>query len=216
MQDEGQQTASPSWSTTSWLMSLQLLDIIASELLLGKATSEAESDYVKALDQRSLRRAIRTAMPALEDCLVNGCDALQQQEHVDAASLNDKFSAAEGSFTFTYGHMDTYHAGLEGLIGLPNPDIDKMMEFEHRQTWYSTATFNCWYIPGGTSAKAEYDYVNGKVFECDCANGRRDAGHDGWDLNFFLDRNKDLIERSGLQKAEVRALRLYTGPMYIW
>ena len=35
---------------------------------------------------------------------------------MDALALNDKFSAAEGSFTFTYGGMDMYHAGLEGLL----------------------------------------------------------------------------------------------------
>merc|ERR1712216_474139 len=104
-QPEGQQTktqTSPSWSTTSWLMSLQLLDILRDELLTGKAESQAEAEYVKSLDKGSIQGAVRTALPALGDCLMQGCDALRQQEHVDAVSLNDKFSAAEGSFTFTY------------------------------------------------------------------------------------------------------------------
>ena len=41
---------------------------------------------------------------------------MKTQKHMDALALNDKFSAAEGSFTFTYGGMDMYHAGLEGLL----------------------------------------------------------------------------------------------------
>ena len=31
-----------------------------------------------------------------------------------------------------------------------------------------------------------------------------------------MDKNAELIEKAGLLLAEVFALRLYTGPMYLW
>ena len=71
--------------------------------------------------------------------------------------------------------MDEYHAGLEGLIGLPNPDILGTMQFEHTQSWYATANFDCWYISGGTTAKHEYEYVNGEAREVECDNESDEA-----------------------------------------
>jgi hypothetical protein len=85
------------------------------------------------------------------------------------------------------------------------------MEWEHSQSWYAQAHLKCWYVDGGTTAKAEYDYVCGPAVECICNNGLRDAGHGSWTLQQLMDNNADLIEKAGLQLAEVMALRLYTG-----
>jgi hypothetical protein len=85
------------------------------------------------------------------------------------------------------------------------------MEWEHTQSWYAQQNFDCWYIDGGTTAMSEYEYVNHAAVELACSNGLRDAGHGGWTLQQLMANNVDLIERSGLQRAEVMALRLYTG-----
>ena len=112
--------------------------------------------------------------------------------------------------------MDLYHAGLEGLIGLPASDVQRKMEWEHTESWYATTNFNCWYVDGGTTAKKEFEYVQGTAKELDCKNGRRDSGRGGWSLEEIMEFNSGLINKAGLQLVEVMALRLYTGPMYIW
>ena len=208
--------AGPSWTVSSWLVSLQLFDIISRELTKDMDPSEAEADYIKSLSQEKVKAAVANALPALQDGLMRGHGELKKQEHVDATALNNKFSAAEGSFTFKYGGMDMYHAGLEGLIGLPAPDIERKMEWEHTESWYAQETFDCSYIDGGTTANTEYDYVNSPAIEASCRNGLRDANHSCWTLQHFMDDNADLIKKAGLQLAEVMALRLYTGPMYLW
>ena len=109
-----------------------------------------------------------------------------------------------------------YHAGLEGLIGLPSPDIVGKMLWEHTQSWYASISFDCWYIPGGTTAAREYSYVDGSATETSCQNGLRDEGHNGWSIRDIMERNMDVIKEAKLQLAEVFALRLYTGPMYLW
>ena len=96
--------------------------------------------------------------------------------------------------------MAEYHAGLEGLIGLPNPDILATMEFEHTASWYATANFDCWYISGGTTAKREYEYVNREAREVECDNGLRDAGHGGYALDDMISingKNCVIIENKG-------------------
>jgi hypothetical protein len=112
--------------------------------------------------------------------------------------------------------MDLYHGGLEGLIGLPAPDIERKMEWEHTESWYATTNFPCWYIPGGTTARQEFEYVKGAAAEVQCLNGLRDAGRGGWSLSQIMDKHTQLIKKAGLGVAEVMALRLYTGPMYMW
>jgi hypothetical protein len=103
---------SPSWTTASWLMSLELMDILANELTKDIRLDEEEATFVKSLSEEQLKKAISNALPALQTKLAKDHQKLKNQEHVDATALNDKFSAAEGSFTFTYGGMDMYHAGL--------------------------------------------------------------------------------------------------------
>ena len=49
-----------------------------------------------------LLNSFEHALPLLGGDLAEGLGNLQGQHEVDATSLNDKFSAPEGSFTFTY------------------------------------------------------------------------------------------------------------------
>ena len=48
-----------------------------------------------------------------------------------AVALNAKFEAASDSFTYVYGGITQFFAGLEGLIGAPSADIEFAMEGEH-------------------------------------------------------------------------------------
>ena len=59
---------------------------------------------------------------------------LRQTAEVDASKLNEKFATDGNSFTFTYGGMELYHGGLEGMIGNPDPRVAEQMEWEHRRS----------------------------------------------------------------------------------
>ena len=275
----------PSWTFLSWLSSLTVLQPLAVELLKQKPSNQTEAEYAKQLNSQHVQAAFDRAAPAMRSGLCESHHKLRSQVDLDAVALNDKFSAAKDSFTFTYGGMDLYHGGLEALVGLPNPDIETAMLWEHTESWYAKEKFDCWYVSGGTSAKAEYECLLGKVTAHECENGLRHAGHDGLTTGDIMTRNgknsvmitgteydgltavlinedgteivedvlkgalfshkgtlsiekkfkvkvhddgyegyfdgvnlkrNDVVQEAKLQKAEVMALRLYTGPMYIW
>ena len=46
-------------------------------------------------------------------------------------SLHQKFAAAGDSFTFKYGTVSEFFAGLEGMIGSPSADVMRAMERDH-------------------------------------------------------------------------------------
>jgi hypothetical protein len=50
---------------------------------------------------------------------------------LDTAKLNRNFQEDETGFTLDYGKMEVYHAGLEGFIGNPDPDIEWAMIYDH-------------------------------------------------------------------------------------
>ena len=107
-----------------------------------------------------------------------------------------------------------YHGGLESLIGAPNPSMLEQMEWEHTRSWYARERFGCWYLPDGTTACAEFEYVRGAAVEVETPNETRDKGHAGWLLAAFMEL--PVVAKAGLKQAEVLALRLYSGPMYAW
>jgi Leucine-rich repeat (LRR) protein len=207
----------PSWSIIPWLTSIRFVDILASEILRKKPRGQSQAQFVRQMSADYLKSSLDNANVALKRCLLRGQRKLHEQEYMDAKELHGKFSAAPDSFTFTYGGMDVYHAGLEGLIGPPTPDIEKKMKWEHTESWYASTPFACWYLLEATTAREEYAYVNRPALETmTVGNGLRDEGHPSWTLQHFMEANSTLITRAGLVVAEVMALRLYTGPMYLW
>jgi hypothetical protein len=93
----------PAWSTASWLTSLTLLEIISDELLKDKQQDQTEAAFMKGLSKEDLLKAFDQSIPLVKTALTDGLDKLQGQDEVDATLLKDKFTASEGSFTFTYG-----------------------------------------------------------------------------------------------------------------
>ena len=97
-------TKSPSWTATSWLMSLKLVEILSAGLTKGKQKDQQEASFIRDdMSEDDMRAAFRNVSSEMEECLVKDHRKLKKQDEVDATALNDKFSAAEGSFTFTYG-----------------------------------------------------------------------------------------------------------------
>ena len=48
--------------------------------------------------------------------------------------LHDKFVQDGGAFTMSYGGLDTFFGGLEGLIGAPNPKLREATQREHLES----------------------------------------------------------------------------------
>jgi hypothetical protein len=210
----------PGWTIASWLTSLHLLDII-SDALLNKSEADADADAdevtcMKGLSDQAIEAAVDAAAVALKTKLKDAAAALRKTKAVDARQLNQKFAADGSSFTFQYGSMKEYHAGLEGLIGNPDPRVGEMMAWEHANSPYSTKAFVCWWC-GETTAAAEYKYIATQpANEEDTKNGCRERGRDGWTLQHFIDQCNERFPTAKLTKEEVIALRLYTGPMFVW
>ena len=136
-----------------------------------------------------------------------------------AQELNAKFAASGGTFTFTYGDVTMFFAGLEGLLGSPSPEVMPMMTLEHA----SEKPFKAWNsgVERLTTPKAEWAYVTeGTAGTADSAEkdagGPRRPSHisdgsgerKGWKLEDFAKQTQ--IKKAGLLLAEVAGLRSYT------
>ena len=136
-----------------------------------------------------------------------------------AQELNDKFAASGDTFTFTYGDVTMFFAGLEGFLGSPSPEVMPTMTLEHA----STEPFKAWNsdVERLTTPKAEWAYVTeGTAGTADSAEkdagGPRRPSHisdgsgdrKGWKLEDFAKQAQ--IKKAGLLLAEVAGLRSYT------
>ena len=136
-----------------------------------------------------------------------------------AKELNAKFAASGGTFTFTYGDVTMFFAGLEGLLGSPSPEVMPTMTLEHA----STEPFKAWNsdVERLTTPKAEWAYVTeGTAGTADSAEkeagGPRRPSHisdgsgerKGWKLEDFAKQPQ--IKKAELLLAEVAGLRSYT------
>ena len=136
-----------------------------------------------------------------------------------AKELNAKFAASGGTFTFTYGDVTMFFAGLEGFLGSPSPEVMPTMTLEHA----STEPFKAWNsdVERLTTPKAEWAYVTeGTAGTADSAEkdagGPRRPSHisdgsgdrKGWKLEDFAKQAQ--IKKAGLLLAEVAGLRSYT------
>jgi hypothetical protein len=134
---------------------------ILSNALLDQSVMDEDADEVicmKGLSDQAIEAAVDAAAVTLKTELKRATAALRKAKDIDARQLNQKFAADGSSFTFQYGSMMEYHAGLEGLIGNPDPRVGEMMEWEHANSPYSAKAFVCWWC-GETTAAAEYKYV---------------------------------------------------------
>ena len=137
-----------------------------------------------------------------------------------AQELNAKFAMTGDTFTYTYGDVSMFFAGLEGLLGSPSPEVMPTMMIEHA----SNEPFKAWNsdVERTTTPKAEWTYVTvGMAGTADTADeaeeitGRRPShfkdGSDDrkcWELDDFAQQPQ--IKKAGLLRAEVAGVRLYT------
>jgi hypothetical protein len=191
-----------SWTAKSWLASsTAAFEILGLHLQNEARASGSQADKVKSLTQEDFRRAIRKSTEALAEEFTKAVAILNEQTVVDASELNTKFEASNENFTFVYAGMDAYHAGLEGLIGNPDPNIMEAMLQEHVHSAYSALGFKCWGVfkdERKTTARAQWEYVVDQVAKED---GKRERGRGGWSLAECMKRSgKGCVELVGTKQ----------------
>ena len=138
-------------------------------------------------------------------------DKEQGDDDAKARELHLRFAASPGCFTFQFGDVSRFFGGLEGLIGSPSADILSAMEREHA----SDEPFSSHNVHD-TTPRREFEYVmSGRAGEIEGREAEATHhGKDGWRLRDFVAAPES--RRASLLAEEVCALRLYTGPMYVW
>ena len=135
---------------------------------------------------------------------------------VEALELHSKYAASGDNFTFEYGGVEQFFAGLEGLVGVPAPEVRHAMAREHA----STEPFDSHNV-FTTSPRVEWLYVTekavgeaeGRGHDASKERVSKERGHAAWRLKDFV-MHPD-CRRANLIVEEVLGIRLYTGPMYI-
>ena len=172
----------------------------------------------------------------LETLLLGEIRKLREESAAYASALeqNSKFCMDSDTIQATFAKLQQFYDGPEKLIGTPNPKAKEGIRREHcdrrnADTRHTTPNYNI-----TTSPRIEYYFVvdpRGYLVdgfpgyahtprdrsEWSAANKsvwRGGHGRDVVALGVFTQHPTAL--KAGLQEAEVIALRLYTGPMYLW
>lgn len=154
--------AQAKWSAVGWLRSLEaVLKALAAALveegenqleemlklkLESKATTEAK--LVERLETVNVVQSlVRALVPELE--------ALHMRKG-HGTTLGSKF---EGQVELSYSGLNTFHGGLEAILGPPNPKVEETMELEHTGSVDSKLEFEAGNYGVRTSSHAEWLFV---------------------------------------------------------
>ena len=172
----------------------------------------------------------------LEALLLRDIRKLRVESAADASALeqNSKFSTDTDAIKASFAALEQFYDGPEKLIGSPNPKAKEGMRREHCERRNADMRHTTPNYKITTSPRIEYYFVvdpHGYLVdgfpgyahtprdrsEWSAANKsvwRGGHGRDVVALGVFTQHPTAL--KAGLQEAEVIALRLYTGPMYLW
>ena len=176
-----------------------------------------------ALITAELESLLLTSIHKLRGACATVTSALEQ---------NSKFSMDPEALTASFATLQQFYDGPEKLIGNPNPKAVEGIRREHCErknadTMLTTPNYNI-----TTSPRIEYFFVvdphsltlvdgfphtprdSSKWSQAFKNLWRGNHGRDILVLQSFT--NHSTAQKAGLGEAEVVALRLYTGPMYIW
>ena len=127
-----------SWKAAPWIGTLGANELIAKYAVPAAAGEDDELARVRAIGVGS-RDALATRLRGqavemadrLADVIWDGARALSSAGAATGHELHTKFVQDGGAFTMSYGGLDTFFGGLEGLIGAPIPKLIDAMRREH-------------------------------------------------------------------------------------
>jgi len=189
------------------------------QLLASKLPAGNQLDSLAGLKLLSSTEAVQVCQKAAEEMakeLQRLLEDLKQQlseSLLDSEGGNSKFAVEELDDTLleaVFGDLADFAKGLQGKLGLPHHDILAAMVLEHTAKPDSHVKFKTPnYLLTTTPADELQVVLNRAKAKVASVGSRR--------VLFYEDllTDDDLIKRAGLSKAEIVALILYTGPMYV-
>jgi hypothetical protein len=198
-----------------WIRSLDIHKLVAA----GLPTTQ-EPDPVLAvakLSAKELAAICRSIASNLEELLRTAArdyKGFGGQMRAQAPS-NSKFAMTAGTFEARFGALDVFFDGLDGRIGLPNPNVIKAMEDEHCCREDSNTDFETTNYGGTrTCPKLEWQFVNSPdpnvIYP---GQGPSHLERKQLGLDNFV--NHETAVKANLLLAEVIGCRLFTGPMFM-
>ena len=135
---EEEEGASDKWKLVSWLAGARTHRAIAGAILraareggLGDSSEDALR-FIRGLQNRGeLAKLIRAeaTLEALIDLTWAEVTTLQDAGAATSSEVQSKFA---GSVELSYGGLDSFFGGLEGVIGPPNPKLLEAMAADHK------------------------------------------------------------------------------------
>jgi len=203
------------WSVKGWLQELTLEHLAQEILPVDNDADGDELDEIAHLDLDAVEKRLHLAHPKTVQFVISGLKNLREGISMGSNILSSKFVAGPDLCRYAFGTEDQFYGGLDSYIGRPkDPAIFSRMEWEHCKSPYSGVVFTAPNYGLVTTPCEEWDFV---IFASSSRNGG--TGAHGERLIRRSVPLEDLLgtrpaKTVGLTKAEVSALRLYTGPLY--
>ena len=141
----------------------------------------------------------------------------------NALEQNSKFGLDQTAIKGSFAELSDFYDGPEKMIGNPNPKATEGIRREHCERKNADRPHTTPNYKLTTTPRKEFHFVARSTgFACEYPQipkeeERRspsDSGRDFVALETFTEHPR--AKKAGMREAEVIALRLYTGPMYIW
>ena len=198
-----------------WIRSLDIHKLVAASLpTLHEPDPVVAVAKLSAKELSAVCSSIASKLEALLKASARDHKGFDSQMKVQALS-NSKFAMAAGTFEARFGALDVFFDGLDGRIGLPNPNVIKAMEEEHCSRDDSDSDFETTNYGGTrTRPKIEWQFVNSPdptyVYP---GQGPSHVERKQMGLEHFV--NHETALKGNLLHAEVVGCRLFTGPMFM-
>jgi hypothetical protein len=134
-------TGERNWTIAAWIASTQsLVNVLGTAIKMGRPEDMSDLDWVKSLGMVTTPEEGRLGLHRMlseakfVDMLVSKLwDAIQNLRCASASTpweLHEKFQQM-GAGSLSYSSLNAFFAGLEGIIGAPDPKVEQAMASEH-------------------------------------------------------------------------------------
>ena len=213
-----------------WVRTLGLEAELARFLPVGDLYDGLRPLREMQVDERSKRLAeacerFATRLPLL---LQAAALKLVGEESVSGGDAQNSKFAIDGGPIGSFASLEDFYEGPEKLIGTPNPHVEEGIQKEHRARSTARKYFTTTNYGVRTTPSLEYQFVTKADPEASYPScpadkslwkvplgeaWKGDCGRNVEPLERFM--QIPLFKEAGLETAELIALRLYTGPMFI-
>ncbi|CAK0793558.1 unnamed protein product, partial [Prorocentrum cordatum] len=182
------------WCMLEWLSQKACAPLVEALVApLPSGSQDMEFAFAQALGQLERERAgagkevimglLRDSnvLEKLSNVIVGMATELTQQEAATGGEMNSKFASDPHSYSMSYGTQCDFFAGLEDLIGSPDPRVERAMMREHCNADDSRIEWTTENYGITTTPEIEWHFVCGKNEEPKTArrvsrSGTRDLG----------------------------------------